>query len=530
MAFSYPKHVSTKQTPQSEPILGKQQVKNSAGGFVFAVDDWVRLERFLILGSEGGTYYVSEKKLTKENAEVVLRCAKLDAVRTVNTIVQVSDAGRAPKNDPAIFALALVAGLGEPEARKLALDNLSKVCRIGTHLFHFNEAVEGLRGRGRQLNRAVANWYLEKEPKDLAYQCVKYQSRDKWSHRDLLRLCKPKPINPLHNRIFGWVVGKIKEEKLLGIDALMPIVAFEHAKKSTDKIEIARLIRDHNLPRECIPTQFLKEAVVWEALLEKMPMTAIIRNLATMTRIGVLAPLSNGVGRVLSQLTNTEALKKARIHPVAVLMALKTYAQGHGEKGQNSWVPVPQIIDALDGAFYRAFAAVEPTGKRFLLGVDVSGSMSSNCAGTPLSCCEGATAMALTIAHTEPRYMICGFADTFRTLPITARSRLDDALRCTRDQNFGRTDCSLPMVYAMKEKVPVDCFVVLTDNETWSGPIHPCQALVEYRQKMGIGAKLCVVGMTATEFSIADQNDSGMLDVAGFDTSVPNVLADFARQ
>jgi 60 kDa SS-A/Ro ribonucleoprotein len=45
---------------------------------------------------------------------------------------------------------------------------------------------------------------------------------------------------------------------------------------------------------------------------------------------------------------------------------------------------------------------------------------------------------------------------------------------------------------------------------------------------MGIPAKLAVIGMMANKFSIADPKDRGMLDVVGFDTAVPSVLADFA--
>src|SRR5437762_14319166 len=106
--MGYLKHIiSPKRTPQSQPIPGSKQVPNSAGGFGFAVDDWTRLDRFLILGNDGGTYYASEKKLTVENAACVGRCLAADAARTVARIVEVSTSGRAPKNDPAIFALAL---------------------------------------------------------------------------------------------------------------------------------------------------------------------------------------------------------------------------------------------------------------------------------------------------------------------------------------------------------------------------------------------------------------------------------------
>ena len=70
----YVRHFSTRQTPQSEPIPGTAQVANSAGGYAFPVDDWVRLDRFLILGAEGGSYHAGERRLTRESAGAVLRC------------------------------------------------------------------------------------------------------------------------------------------------------------------------------------------------------------------------------------------------------------------------------------------------------------------------------------------------------------------------------------------------------------------------------------------------------------------------
>ena len=178
---------SRTSTPQNEPIPGSNQVPNSGGGYSWAVDDWVRLDRFLILGSEGGTYYIKESALTRENAEAVARCIAEDGERTVARIVEVSEAGRAPKNDPAIFALALCAALGDPATKRAAFDALPRVCRTGTHLFHFAQFVDGLRGWGRGLREAVAAWYAM-PPAKLALQAIKYQQRDGWAHRDLLRL------------------------------------------------------------------------------------------------------------------------------------------------------------------------------------------------------------------------------------------------------------------------------------------------------------------------------------------------------
>jgi 60 kDa SS-A/Ro ribonucleoprotein len=93
---------------------------------------------------------------------------------------------------------------------------------------------------------------------------------------------------------------------------------------------------------------------------------------------------------------------------------------------------------------------------------------------------------------------------------------------------FGGTDCALPMTWALKNRVGADAFVVYTDSETWAGG-HPVAALRKYRNKMGIPAKLVVVGMTATEFTIADPDDAGMLDVVGFDTVAPGVISQFVR-
>jgi len=98
----------------------------------------------------------------------------------------------------------------------------------------------------------------------------------------------------------------------------------------------------------------------------------------------------------------------------------------------------------------------------------------------------------------------------------------------TANLPFGGTDCALPMLWALDNKVPVDVFCVYTDSETWAGKIHPVQALAKYRQKMGIGAKLVVIGMVSNGFTIADPNDAGMLDVVGFDTATPSVISDFS--
>lgn len=549
--MDYAQHVSVRATPQTEPIAGAAQVPNSAGGYVFAIDDWARLDRFLILGNEGGTYYASERTLTVANAECVKRCIAADGPRTVRRIVEISHSGRAPKNDPALFALAMCAAFGDAVTKGHVHAALPKVARTGTHLFQFVTAALQMRGWGRALKRMVGDiWYGLQDSEKLALQVSKYKQRNGMSHRDLLRLSHPKIVTDDKRAVIAWAThpdrltgegaieiterpagGKLADDVSLRYAPISPLImAGTVLQKVTDPAKAAELIRAYDLPREVVPSDLLNEIEVWRALLAKMPMTAMIRNLGKMSAIELLKPLSGEAAAVAARLLNEEALRKARVHPLALLVAQKIYAQGHGEKGKLAWQPVEQITDALNDAFYLAFQNVVPTGKRILIGLDVSGSMGlGSIAGSPLSPREAAAAFCLVTAATEQNYGIFGFSSRFVPLNITPKMRLDTVIERTRNLPFESTDCSLPMLHALEKGLSVDAFVVVTDNETWAGNVHPVQALQTYRRKTGIPAKLVVVGMTATEFSIADPNDGGMLDVVGFDTAAPALIADFIR-
>lgn len=560
--MNYAKHVSRSQTPQSEPIPGTAQVENSAGGYSWAVDDWTRLDRFIVLGHDGPSYYADERKLTKESAACVERLLQVDGPRVVARVVEISDAGRAPKNDPAIFALALALKLGDGATKRAARAAVPKVCRIGTHIFQLAEAVKHLGGWGRGTKGAFADWYLSQSPEQLALNLAKYQSRGGWAHRDVLRKAHVKPKTPAQDAMLRWAVNKPIAEDKIGPVVTSVIGAFEKAKiigalgvNPTDVRQMAQLITDTGLPRECVPTEFLNAPEVWDALLRSgkygMPLTAMIRNLGKMSAIELLKPLSGAAKFVCERLRDKEALKAARVHPIQLLLALATYRQGQGEKGKLTWEVSTEVCTALDDAFYGAFANVEPTGKRYFLALDISGSMATGrVAGTSLTPREASAAMALVTARTESRHEVVGFTavegqlspysvgyafqrasqNALTQIPgVNARASLPDAIRAVSGLPMGNTDCALPMVMAKKHKLEVDVFIVLTDSETWAGPIHAAQALRDYRQSSGIPAQLITCAMVANSWSICDPNDRGSLDVCGFDSNVPAVIADFVR-
>lgn len=517
------------QTPQTEPMPG--QIANNAGGYYYAVDDWARLDRFLILGTEAGTYYVSPVALTKENAEVVLRLLASEGTRVVDRIVQISTSGRAPKNDSALFALALAAAADDAETRKAALAALPKVARTGTHILMFAEFVNGLRGWGRGLRNGLGRWFLDMPVEKLSLQAVKYSQREGWSLRDLLRLAHPKTEDAERMALIDWIVHPEKPEALTSARQAFRLVEGKYlAKEATDAKVVADIVRQYSLPREAVPTEHLNTKEVWDALLVDMPMTAMIRNLGKMSQIGLLEPMSDASEYVANRLLDREQLKKAKIHPIQLLLALRTYAKGRGTLGSLTWTPVPAIVEALNDAFDMAFEQVEPTGKRILVGVDVSGSMNgSRCAGSPvLGCVEAAIAMAMLFVRTEKKIHTMAFDTAAHELTITRKQRLDDIIQSFTKWGGG-TDLSLPVAYALKKKLEVDAFVVLTDSETWAGREHPVQTLYQYRQRINPNAKLVVLASSANKGSVVEPNDPLSFGVAGFDAAAPQLVTEFIQ-
>ncbi|KAJ5078954.1 60 kda ribonucleoprotein ssa/ro [Anaeramoeba ignava] len=643
--------MSKKFTNQQQPEKGRENdmVRNNAGGFVFEVDDMVRLRRFLTLGCETGTYYQNAPQLKLENTKSITELIdKGRGLEVVETIVEYSVEGRAAKQEPGIFALAICAKLADRKKFKDTIDAayaaVPKVCRIPTTLFlfvkyclQFSKLQSKSKGWGRKHRESLAKWYKnDHDAKKLAYLITKYQSREGWSHRDLLRLIHPKPSTNSLKLIFDYIVnGKDalvripqnliqlsneknelktnqeisnkqnenenekekdknmtistdknenenenenekekekdknmtistdKDQKEMKIEetdkkkkpkqypvytndiandkefqqVFQFLETVEKIKKSETAENVIELIKEQNLAREHIPTVWLNTKEIWAALLESMPLTATIRNLGKMTEIGLLSADSKDSQKyndiVVRNFLNEEYLKKSRIHPFNVFVALKVYGRGKGIKGNLTWKPVPKILNALDEAFYLTFNYVEPTNKRWLLGVDVSGSMS--CAfisGNPAVCArDAAAAMMSVITRVEKDTHLCAFSTTFQNVDyLKKEKKLEGLISKMSGFAFGGTDCAQPMIYALEKRIPVDVFVVMTDNETYSGNIHPFQAIKNYRKEMNIpDAKLVVIGFTATKFSIADPSDPYMLDVVGFDSSAPGIIQSFAN-
>jgi 60 kDa SS-A/Ro ribonucleoprotein len=490
---------------------------NNGGGMSYVVDKWTRLERFLIIGS-ASTYYANSSKLTEDNADVVLECARENPKRTLKLIGDISDSGRAPSNDPALFALALVSTTG---AHEDFVSTFLKTVRTGSHLLTIANFINDMRGWGRMIRRAFAAWYNTKDAVD--YQIVKYGQRGGMSHRDVLRLAHVKPASVWHDRLFGWTVGKENPNTKL-------TVGYELLKDTNDARRAIAIIEEYGLPRSIVPGELWKFSEAWEALMPNMGLWEIVRNLGTITRSGYFDSRDN-VRSVAKMLTDRTSVIRSRIHPITVLSALVTYSNGEGIRGSNSWDPIGHIISALDEMFYLAFDNVEPTGKRICIALDVSSSMTFDNAWGGLTPREISAAMAMITMRIEDDWDIIAFSKDIVPLKLHDRMSLGEIIAEIRSLNFGATACDMPMVWAMEKGLLYDAFVIYTDNETNVNKYVPADALRMYREQSGVhNAKLLVAATTATEFSIADPNDPGMIDIVGFDANVPGLISNFVGE
>jgi 60 kDa SS-A/Ro ribonucleoprotein len=527
--------------PTTYSSLLNKDPANNAGSATNIISWQDRLDRFLILGADGGTYYASTTAHMKQGIAAVTQALALGGEQAVAQIVGVMVSGRLPKMETGIFALAVAINSKTPKIRAAAISAIPTACKIPTHLFSLLTEIKAQGGKiqGRAMSCALARWYTDKEPSTLAYHLIKYRQRNGWKHGDVLRLAHPKGYNSggegkagQLGDLFAWETGKPIVGR--GEHLSMIIGYLSLLQESATETDAINLIRDLRFPREGIPDKFLKSPAVWRTLAVNSPMTALFRTLNRMTAVGAFdgpAGLET-VDVVTRKLTDAQAIRGAKVHPINVLSALRTYGSGRGVKGSLVWTPNTAINAALDKAFVASFDAQPAMGLRVAIGIDISGSMfSGEIAKIPgLVPAEAAWALAYQMVKTESEASVWCFNSMIYETTETVKGAPSYAalIKKVRVEYWdgGNTNCGALINKALYDHRKVDVFVVITDNEHNHG-VDPMTALRRYRAETGIDAKLVVIALTATEYSIGATTDAGALNIVGFDPVAPTIIRSF---
>lgn len=545
-----------KSAPQS--VMTKtnaNMVQNYDGAYVFKIDDWKRLERFLIMGSNK-SYYKSESELSSEAVDLLKRLVAEDGERLVSVVQRISTTGAAPKADPAIFTLAYALSFGSPETKKAVENVFLSVVRTGTHFLTFVNVMKNIGTRCAVSRRVMASWYLSKDANTLAYQMLKYADRQGWSHRDVLRFLHVKPNDDDKQYLFNYAVRKDADgdKAFVHVEGKCKLLDGVLKVKSQDlsATQVVDLITSYKLPHEVIPTQYKNDLLVQEALLKDMPMTATIRNLGSYSKSGLLAgnpsdatiALWNKLkpARKLSdvqdsartlvrnRLENAEQVVKSKVHPFSVLLGLKTYASGHGHRGSSSWDVNTAIVSSLEKAFYASFNSVEKTDKKILVAVDVSPSMTSTIQDSNISSMEACAATLMVLARQCSNIEVVKFAGNLKKFDRNLHGTIEEACRGLQDGAWGGTNIGSVVEYALQEFKKTgrvyDAIVIMTDNDVNSGR-HVHQLLENLRKTTKHPTRQVVLAFTMSEFSVSDPTDALSLDIAGLDPSNINVAQRF---
>ncbi|MCD4656470.1 MAG: TROVE domain-containing protein, partial [Planctomycetes bacterium] len=378
--------------------------------------------------------------------------------------------------------------------------------------------------------------------KRIEFQILKYQKRYGWSHKDVLRLTHVKPDNQEKDQIFQYIT----HDKNPHNPALEQIDCYAKITCAEDEKTVLSLVKQAKFPLEMIPTKWHSSNVL-SVVIEYIGYKSLIRNLAKFTHKEVFDD-HEIVDYVVHKIIDPDIIIKSLIHPVSILSALKIYRSGKGYRSNIEFKPNIEIIQALNKAFSLSFSNVQPTNKRIMLALDVSASMDyGNVLGIPfLTPRDVIAAIAKVTSEVEKKEnLVIGaftyyktssdffsYEDNFIKLSVETIQKisLEELINALKALPFSRTDCSLPMRFALKHRIPIDAFVIYTDNETYyneNSKLTPAQSLQLYNKVMNVNAKLIVVATTATDFSIADPDDHNMLDICGFDSNCPTIISDF---
>lgn len=544
------KNTRNKKVPESQPIPGRESemVENIAGGYAFKASDWQALRRWLLTGSMHGAFYQGKEEMTGSNIKTLMGLVGTDPIKVAEEILDASKRG-VNVHTP-ILALTLLS-TDNKQAKDAFKDVFPQVIRTGSQLYEFMNYTKGNRGFGSVIHKAVGGWLQSKEPSELEYQFLKYQSRYDWSARDVLRLIKPKTNDELKKAVYNWAVGGTTKNPLMDEfpQALARINAYEKLKKGASESDVVDAIRNYRMTWEMIPGNIERTKRIWEALFESMPVGATIRNLGNLTDKGIFN--DNKYLDILDERFSAENLKKAHIHPVNFAEALMIYQDG-GNTGRSklNWTPVGRVVDAMEDGIDASFDAIEPTGLDFFHALDVSGSMGGGMywgrgGNQWLKPYQIEGIMSLATIRSEKNYFVGGFDTEFTPMKLTRNTSYGQVIDFRGGLwpgSFGGTDASAAYAYAIKKNIKTDVFVFWTDSESWaggsrgiwgpgSGTGHTPTLFKEYRDRVNKDAKAIYITLVpyGDQVTLADPKCSNSYDIAGFTSQTPKLINMIAK-
>ncbi|KHN75211.1 60 kDa SS-A/Ro ribonucleo-like protein [Toxocara canis] len=510
----------------------EDQVRNSAGGYVFKVDDLNRIRRFLILGTEGGTYYSSEQEITMDNVKAMCEIIeKGKGPLLLREIIQISLEGRAPKQDPTLFALALCAryrvrDTTRPDVHRQVMKKYKGKTLTDEDCKKIVQEVERRTKEALEANarRQTSGSGFEQQAPPEAYDDYQ-KALQKMAFRAILKVCRI----PTHLFTFVAYCQKISAEtgdkrNSKGWGRAMR-AAITHWYFNQKPERLAMLItkyqnrsgfRHRDLLRLCHirpMMSFPSNHNYWHHHKEYDFLLAYIVGDTEEGRKRVAEAAGDGIKKAKKEVAKkeTDEERKKREEKERERMEKQMARMKLREANKKSF-STHKLPDAPD-------AEGSPAATLIWAFEEMKGITEPGKAADLIRGC------GLVREHVPSRLLDSKvvWEALLIDMPMTALIRNLGKLASIDMITDKPENENVKQIWNVRKKIR--SHYSLAKNGLH---VHPFQALQQYREQMKIlDAKLIVMGMTATSFTIADPDDRGMLDICGFDSAVPELVKEF---
>ncbi len=335
------------------------------------------------------------------------------------------------------------------------------------------------------------------------------------SLKDIVRMVHPKPVDAKREAFYAWLLGK-------------PYV-FEQLPQALQEFELYKWDRSRTLPD--VPFQMLTALGLnrdeWAQIAARGGWHMVRMNINTFARHGVFE-LPGMAEHVAARLRDRESIERARAFPYQLMTAY--HAAGP---------TVPQIVkEALQDAMEIAIGNVPAFGGHVVMCPDVSGSMRSAVTGmrrgatSAVRCVDVAALVTAAIVRANREALVLPFEQCVRKIELNARDSVMTNAQKLAAIGGGGTNCSAPLEWLERHRVPVDLVVLVSDNQSWvdkraGGATETMRRWESLRVSNPQAKLVCIDLQPYGSTQAAERAD--VLNVGGFSDEVFETVARFSR-
>ncbi|XP_005104969.1 60 kDa SS-A/Ro ribonucleoprotein isoform X2 [Aplysia californica] len=515
------------------------------------------LSRFVCVGSEDGTYTVTTQKnkqqshSKRKSTSTILFSAETEkpevlspflasteeSLRALDKLRKVFKRKWYISKDPLLSSLARIVRSSVPsneknhendavrdQAYKLAL----QVCETSKDLFTFvnldkfygKPKVDGKCkvGWGRGLRTMITEFYESKPALKLAREVMHCKQALGFTHRDLIRQCHLHPSKKGRGRaeVMNYLV---KDQQLVDskmemdeeAQAVMTFLQDVHQLKGNfgdNKDKVRVLVEKHGLTSQQVPPNCLQFK---EMLNEDSP----------------------HVRRVTDRLTSADEAELQQLSPALVLKVEKKYSAS-----KKKWKKNQDVVNALQRVYQDSLRATPKLllGKKCLLALNFDPRHKDVRVDgfTELKVIHVCALVTEIMLRTTDSLQVVHLTDEVEAVPVTSlmnHRKVTETLNKAATKNkvleaqrhYGLEGC---MSWASGKRFDNILIVCEKKSKAPHGPSPVHTAIAEFRRNGNADTKIAIVGLADTA-KMGMANDLNLLDVSGFDETVPVLLQKF---